>query len=748
MTKSRLSKILCVILAIATIATLILPSGSFTASAVEADFQYVSFSGSAYIQKYLGSDENVVIPGTLGGNTVTNLNDRVFKDCTSVKTVTIPDTVKRIDTYAFEGCINLESVNIPSSVTYLGSKAFYRCESLKEIFIPSSVTYIGPEAFSYCYSLSAIEVDSNSKGYISVDGVLMDIGQTTLMQYPAGKTDESYTLPEKVWYIKQSAFAGCSYLESITLQDKVTSLYDYAFADCTGLKTFTVSSNINSIGSYVFDGCTSLEKFEVVKENSAFIAVDGVLFNKSQNRLVRYPCAKEDSEYVIPKTVTYVDYGGFADCTNLSSVTIHKGFYYFRDESFRGCTGLTSIVLPSSITSVGSRTFEGCTALESITISTQNIYYSSKNGVLFDKEKTRIHYYPQGKTDSSYTIPDTVNLIDTRAFYGADNLTKLVIPNSVVTIRDGAFLDCDNLTIYAKSESYAYKYATDNGINVVSTDIIKSISHTVKNGKLIFTLVTYAGDYNRVKLTTPDNLSGSLAVASTYTVNEDGDYVWTVKTAKPKVTTGYTFDFRSSETGKYLKDYTNYTAEISSSIREVSYERTNGKVIFTVTTYAGDFNRIKVTLDDDLAGYVAYSDTYVVNENGDFVWTITAKATNSEQDYAFDLRSSETGRYIKEYVYAVVHPTIREVYYRETGGVLYFTVYTNPGNFDRLRCGVGPTTVGNLANANSFYENYSGEYVWSFKLEKPTETTTLYLDVRDSETGKFIKDYFIFDFVV
>jgi len=748
MTKFRRSGILCVILAIATIAALVLPVGSFTASAVENDFQYVSFGGSAYIQKYLGSDENVVIPSTLGGNTVTNLNDSVFKNCTSVKSVTIPDTVKRIGTYAFQGCVNLERVNIPSSVTYIGSKAFYGCESLKEIFIPSSVTYIGAEAFSYCYSLCAIEVDSNSKGYISVDGVLMDIGQTTIMQYPAGKTDESYTLPSKVWYIKQSAFAGCPYLKSITLQNNVTTLYEYAFADCTGLTSFTISSNINSIGSYVFDGCTSLEKFDVVKENSAFIAVDGVLFNKSQTRLVRYPCAKDDTEYTIPKTVTYVDYGGFADCTNLSSVTIHKGFYYFRDEAFRGCTGLTSITLPSSITSVGSRTFEGCNALESITISTQNIYYSSKDGVLFDKQKTKIHYYPQGKTDSSYTIPDTVTLIDTRAFCGADNLTKLVIPNSVETIREGAFLDCDSLTIYAKSESYAYKYATDNGINAVFTDIIKDISHRVENGKIIFTLVTYAGDYNRVKLTTPDNLSGSLAIASTYTVNEDGDYVWTVKTTKPITTTEYTFDFRSAETGRYLKDYTDYTAEIVTNIKSVSYERTNGKVIFTVVTSAGEFNRLKVTQADDLKGYIAYTNTYVVNGDGDYVWTITANAPEGEQEYAFDLRSTETGKYIREYSFSTVYPTIKSVSYRAYGNTLTFTVTTTAGNFDRLRCGINASTIGNLANANSYYENYYGEYVWTFDIEKPSETTTLYLDVRNSETGKFIKDYFIFDFVV
>lgn len=750
MTKFKGSKILSIILVLATIATLVLPMGSFTAyAASEDDYEYVSYAGSAYIQKYIGNDENVEIPSTLGGNTVTTIDDYAFRDCENVKTVAIPATVTRIDSSAFEGCVNLESVNLPNSLTYLGGKAFYGCESLTTVTIPSSVTYIGPEVFSWCASLEEINVDSKSKGYTSDDGVLLDIGKTRVMNFPAAKDCKEYTVPSTVRNINKSAFAGCTKLESIVLPPTTALyIYEYAFAGCTGLKSIHLPSNTMSIYDYAFDGCTSLEEFTVDPNNGNFTAVDGVLFNKSKTRLVRYPCAKANTEYTIPKTVTYVDYAAFADCTNLSSVTIHKGFHYFRDEAFRGCTGLTSIALPSSMTSVGSRTFEGCTALESISISSQNIYYSSKNGVLFDKTKSKIHYYPQGKTDAEYTIPSTVTTIDKRAFYGASNLTKLVVPNTVTEIRENAFLGCENLAIYAKSESYAYSYATSNGIDVISTDIVKSISHSIEGGKIIFTVVTYAGDYSRVKLTTPDNLGGSLAVASSYTVDENGDYVWTIKTTKPVETTEYVLDFRSSVTGKYIKDYTNYTAEIVTNIKSVSHERVNGKIIFTVVTSAGDFNRIKATLSDDLKGYVGYTDTYTVDENGDFVWKITANAAIGEQEYAFDLRSADTGKYIREYVYYTASPTIKEVYYREVSGVLYFTVYTIPGNFDRLRCGIGTSTVGNLANANSYYENYSGEYVWSFSIEKPTETITLYLDVRSSETGKFIKDYFVFDFVV
>ena len=748
MTRFRHSRFISIALVIAIISALVIPFGSVTAFASsEEDFQYVSYSGSAYIQKYLGNDENVVIPSTLNGNTVTTIDDNAFKDCESVKSVTIPATVTRIDSSAFEGCINLETVSIPNSVTYLGGRAFYGCESLTTVTVPSSVTYIGPEPFSRCTLLEEIKVDSGSKGYTSADGVLMDIGKTRVINFPAAKDCEVYTVPTTVTGINKSAFAGCTNLTEIILPPKTALyIYEYAFDGCSSLESINLPSNTMSIYNYAFDGCTSLKEFTVDPNNGNFTAVDGVLFNKAKTKIVRYPCAKTDESYSIPKTVTYVEYGGFADCVNLKSVKAHSSFYSFRDETFRGCTGLTSITLPASMTSVGSRTFEGCTSLESISISSANIYYSAKDGVLFDKNKTMIHYYPQGKSDASYTIPNTVKTIDKRAFYGADNLTKLVIPNSVQAIREDAFIGCDNLTIYAKSESYAYKYATDNGLNAVINDIVASVEHDIVGTKITFRITTYPGDYNRIKLTTPDNLKGSLAVANTYTVNEDGNYVWTIKTVAPKSATEYAFDFRSSETGKYLQDYSYYEAEIISDIKSVSYEKLGSKTVFTVTTSAGDFDRVKMALSDNPTGYIAYTNDYTVNEDGDFVWQITANTPSGEQEYAFDVRSADTKVYSRKFVYCTVVPTIKSVSARRSGTILTVTVTTVPGDFDRVRCGPSTSTIGNLANANSYTVNYYGEYIWTFKLELPDKAIPLYLDVRNSNTGKFIKDYYVFNY--
>ncbi|MDR0958624.1 MAG: leucine-rich repeat domain-containing protein, partial [Clostridiales bacterium] len=155
---------------------------------------------------YKGMGGPVTIP-----NSVTEISDNAFYGCESVTSVTIPNSVTKIGEAAFSDCINLESVTIQNSatsigkiafrncislksvtmdgVTSIGDYAFYGCTNLPSINIPSSVTSIGDAAFANCGSLSYISVDSNNQYYKSIDGVLFNKAGTTLICYPAGKTD-------------------------------------------------------------------------------------------------------------------------------------------------------------------------------------------------------------------------------------------------------------------------------------------------------------------------------------------------------------------------------------------------------------------------------------------------------------------------------------------------------------------------------------------------------------------------------
>ena len=146
---------------------------------------------------------------------MTLINSYAFYDCTSLKEVTIPNSVTEIGDSAFLGCKSLTKVTIPDSVTKIGYGAFSGCTSLKEITLPAGVSsiYYYCYIFSDCISLTAINVDENNTDCKSVDGVLFSKDMKTLWIYPAGKTNTSYTIPDSVTKIDRYAFSGCTSLK-------------------------------------------------------------------------------------------------------------------------------------------------------------------------------------------------------------------------------------------------------------------------------------------------------------------------------------------------------------------------------------------------------------------------------------------------------------------------------------------------------------------------------------------------------
>ena len=142
--------------------------------------------------------------------------------------------------------------------------------------------------------------------------------------------------------------------------------------------------------------------------------------------------------------VVEIKSSAFNGCANLTSIIIPDSITSIGDFAFENCSGLTSITIPDSVTSIGDHAFYNC--LTSITVSENNKYFSSLNGVLFNKDKTELITYPIGNERTEYTIPDSVTSIGNFIFYNCSSLTSITIPDSVASIGNSAFYNCSSLT--------------------------------------------------------------------------------------------------------------------------------------------------------------------------------------------------------------------------------------------------------------------------------------------------------------
>ena len=435
--------------------------------AMAYDFPYTHQGKTLYYD--IISDSTVEV-------TYYNNSNYVSGDVVIPSTVTYNGTtysVTSIGGSAFGDCSGLTSVTIPNSVTSIGGFAFSGCSGVTSVTIPNSVTSIGDFAFLSCSGLTSINVASGNTHYSSIDGVLYNYVQDTLIKCPGAKT--SVTIPIGVTFIGEQAFRGCRGLTSVTIPNSVTSIGEVAFSGCSGLTSVTIGNSVTSIGDYVFSGCSgltsvtignsvtsigdgafyycsSLTSINVASGNTHYSSIDGVLYNYVQDTLMQCPCAK--TSITIPNSVTSIGEAAFENCSGLTSVTIPNSVTSIGGSAFWCCSGLTSVTIGNSVTSIGDYAFSYCSGLTSVTIG--NSVTSIGGGAFEDCS---------GLT--SVTIPNSVTSIGRSAFSGCSGLASVKclasIPpsignNSFQNISDTCLLTvpCGSLEAYTTSDWNTY----------------------------------------------------------------------------------------------------------------------------------------------------------------------------------------------------------------------------------------------------------------------------------------------------
>jgi len=303
-----------------------------------------------------------------------------------------------------------EDLNIPSAlgIREIGNGAF-RGAKIRRIHLPDTLRVIGEGAFRDCSLLEAIEI------------------------------------PPGVRVIRDYTFFHCVNLAAVSLPEGITEIGQNAFTGCSRLRDLEIPATVTRLSDYFLYNCEDLVSLTVREGNRAYRDLEGVLFTADLGVLMVYPPNRGDEEYAVPPGVRRINDYAFGFTRNLRRISI-----------------------PAGVREIGEAgLFYYTTNLTIIRVDPQNPVYTSREGVLFDKEMTRLLKYPEQKRGEEYQIPPSVRAIEESAFWytglavvilpkelktigrmafrGCGRLTRISIPPETLTVGDQAFADCGSL---------------------------------------------------------------------------------------------------------------------------------------------------------------------------------------------------------------------------------------------------------------------------------------------------------------
>jgi len=403
--------------------------------------------------------ENNFIKDISMPDNLSEIGNYAFADCTTVDIIKMGVNVKEIGEYAFYNS-GLKTINLSPSITSIGKGAF-AFSDVSKITVPSSLEEIKEGTFYNCEHLSEITFGSNLK--VIGDYAFSNVKISTLI------------LTEKINTIGKYAFADCTNLKTVSLSNNLLStIDDNAFYNCSSIITIDLPKSLNTLGSNVFTGCTSLETFTAKKGNpNNYTIEDGILYNKNTTTLIHYPAANGSSIYTIPSSLTKIEDNALLDCKYINEFSLNStgNNFYIEDgilydyhmtklikyplgkggndftvpdtvtEIANGAfknSDITGIInFPTSLNKIGDYAFDGCLNISSFNIGNNN-YFTSENGILYTKDKSELILFPAKSYMTSFVVPDTVTTIRSGAFANT-KLKTIQLNESLEKIGDYAF---------------------------------------------------------------------------------------------------------------------------------------------------------------------------------------------------------------------------------------------------------------------------------------------------------------------
>lgn len=230
----------------------------------------------------------------------------------------------------------------------------------------------------------------------------------------------------------------------ITIPDGVKSIEKYAFWYSFSVTSVTIPKSLESMDGNVFSFCMKLKEIKVSKNNQYFSSKNGILYDKKKKVLLQCPRVME-GDIIIPETVVKIGDEAFWNCYYLTSISIPESVTSIGKYAFHFCLRLLNATIPKNVKSIGVGAFAGEASMSDIQVSEDNKYFTSENGILYDKKKKVLIQCPRAKS-GEIKIPESVTNIGEEAFEYCQNVTSIIIPESVTNIGRVAFKSCENLT--------------------------------------------------------------------------------------------------------------------------------------------------------------------------------------------------------------------------------------------------------------------------------------------------------------
>ena len=434
-------------------------------------YYYVSetpFNDSPY--RFIISDmEHLVV-----GDKITSIGASGFQNCSSLKTVKLGKNVRTIGEYAFAGCRNLKKFRPSTNLSRIGSYAFWECQELKDFSIGKVVKSIGEGAFSECESLRKLSVHKSNPYFSNRDNMLLNKSQsklvsacfgsnktcniygsvkkidntiledTSVKRFSVSKNNAMYASKNGLLYSKnRKTLKKCPAKMSgvVNIDNTATSIDAFAFTTCNRITQINIGKNIKKIdfsaGAF---SAKKLKKIKISNKNKSYYEANGSIVEKASNKL--FFCYKiNGNSYTIPDSVKQIGNKAFRAQKKLKHLILSDNITKLNADSFDIADGseeiprvkLESIHFGKRYTYSDNTYFPYFTSLKKVTVSEDNPNYRSIDGVLYNKDMTKLVIFP--RTLKSYTIPESVTSIVEDAISDSD-LINLTISDTLTDITD------------------------------------------------------------------------------------------------------------------------------------------------------------------------------------------------------------------------------------------------------------------------------------------------------------------------